>query len=110
MAKNGQYQDENGAFKKGNPGGPGNPLLREGQRLRLAMLREIKAEDLAAVVHKLIDLAKNGEPWAIKEVLNRTLGKQPLPIQLVPRDEPVDVESEEVKPRLARPVRPGSPF
>ncbi len=40
------------------------------------MLAEsVTAEDIRAVLTVLVEKAKAGEPWAVKEFLDRTLGK-----------------------------------
>ncbi len=43
------------------------------------MLAEtITAEDIRAVLNVLLDRAKAAEPWAVKELLDRCLGKAPI--------------------------------
>ena len=44
-------------------------------RLRAALLEAVKPEDMMAIVARLVELAKGGDVRAIKEVLDRTLGK-----------------------------------
>ncbi|MBL8860702.1 MAG: hypothetical protein JNK02_01720 [Planctomycetes bacterium] len=84
----------NGQFAAGNPGGPGNPYARQVAALRAAMLAAVSPEDLHAVVAKLVDLAKGGNVPAIREVLDRTLGK-PIEADLL-------VRLEDIENRLAR--------
>lgn len=64
-----------GRFAHGNAGGPGNPAARQVMRLRHALLDAITEEDLGAIVAKLLEMAKAGNMAAIREVLDRTLGK-----------------------------------
>jgi hypothetical protein len=69
-------------FTKGGPGGPGNPFLGEIQKYRSMMYKCITSEDFKRVVKKLIATANTGEGWAIKELLDRVLGKAQQPIDL----------------------------
>ena len=68
-------RDEQGRFAAGNRGGRGNPHAAQVGRLRAAMLESVTPEDIAAIIARLIELAKEGDVRAIKEVLDRTLGK-----------------------------------
>jgi len=68
-------RDGKGRFAKGNPGGPGNPYAKAVGQLRNALLQAVTTEDMATVVRKLIELAKDGNVQAIRELLDRTLGK-----------------------------------
>jgi hypothetical protein len=77
-------RDPAGRFTKGNPGGPGNPFAKRAGELRSALMAALTDEDWQAVVRKLVDCAKAGEPWAIREVFDRTLGK-PVEADLLER-------------------------
>ena len=68
-------RDTTGKFAKGNPGGPGNPHAARVAQLRSLMLEAVSLEDIQQVVAKLIELAKGGDLAAIRELLDRTLGK-----------------------------------
>ena len=68
-------RDGRGRFAKGNVGGPGNPHARHVGQLRSALLAAVTSEDIEAVVRKLIELAKNGNIQAAKEILDRCVGK-----------------------------------
>ena len=68
-------RDDRGRFASGNPGGPGNPLAAQVGRLRAALLEAVTPEDIAAIIARLIEQAKGGDVRAIREVLDRTLGK-----------------------------------
>ncbi len=68
-------RDAGGRFAKGNLGGPGNPFARRVAQLRAVIVESVTDADLAAVVRTLIDAAKGGEPWAVKELLDRCIGK-----------------------------------
>jgi hypothetical protein len=70
-----------GRFAKGNPGGPGNPHARRVSELRSVLLGKISDQDLAQIVDTLLAKAKGGDLLAIREVLDRTLGKPTLQIE-----------------------------
>jgi hypothetical protein len=73
----GMGQDpKTGRFLPGNKGGPGNNA--EAQRIqayRRAFLKALKPRDVRRAVLKLANLAAAGESWAVKELLDRGLGK-----------------------------------
>ena len=64
-----------GRFARGNPGGPGNPNARRVADLREALLSSIKPKDIQDVASALMQRAKAGEVAAIRELLDRLLGK-----------------------------------
>lgn len=69
-----------GQFAKGNPGGPGNPNPRRTAALRKALLSCVTTDDIRAVVAALITKAKAGDLPAIRELLDRTIGRpRPAP-------------------------------
>ena len=68
-----------GQFGLGNHFGRGNPNAGRVAHLRRAMLNAISAEDITAITSKLVEQAKTGDLNAIREVLNRTVGR-PVPI------------------------------
>jgi hypothetical protein len=72
---NGGGRDAHGRFTRGNSGGPGNPHVKSVAAWRSALARVILPADIEAVLRKLLECAKAGEPWAIKELLDRCLGK-----------------------------------
>jgi len=63
-----------GRFAKGNPGGPGNPHARRIGEIRARLLAAVTDEDLESIIRTLIEKAKAGEPWAVKELLSRLIG------------------------------------
>ncbi len=77
----GNGRDGRGRFAKGNVGGTGNPHARHVGQLRSALLATVTSEDIEAVVGKLIELAKNGNIQAAKEVLDRIYGRPNQPIE-----------------------------
>ncbi|MFZ4575790.1 MAG: hypothetical protein ACOYN0_15455 [Phycisphaerales bacterium] len=78
-----------GRFVPGNPGGPGNPLGRKVGGLRSAMMAAVAASDIRDVIRKLVSAAKAGEPWAVRELLDRVFGK-PEAFDLVERLEELE--------------------
>jgi hypothetical protein len=80
-----------GQFGKGNRYGKGNPQAKQAAAWRRALLQSIKPADLKAIIKKLVELARAGEPWAVREVLQRTLGSA------VPTDALQRIEELEVK-------------
>jgi hypothetical protein len=77
-------RDGSGRFAPGNKGGPGNPFARKVGQLRAALLETVTIDDMKAVAAKLIEEARAGELPAIKEFLERTLGK-PVEADLMER-------------------------
>ena len=69
--------DAGGRFAKGNRAarGHGAPHASAVQRLRGAMLKAVTAADIAAILERLVRLAKGGDVGAAREVLDRCLGK-----------------------------------
>ena len=66
-----------GRFGRGNTygRGHGNPAVKRMAELQAAVRDAVSAEDLKAVLGKLVDLAKGGDTQAAKIVLDRCLGK-----------------------------------
>jgi len=74
-ANGADVRDGAGRFVAGNPGGPGNPIAKATASWRRALAEAVTADDLGAVLAALVEQAKAGEPWAVRELLNRCLGK-----------------------------------
>jgi hypothetical protein len=84
-------RDESGRFAYGNACAKGNPLNRRVQRLRAELIRNVKADDIQAIVKTLIERAKAGDVAAAREVLDRCIGKGDAPlIQLAMIEEKKD--------------------
>ena len=67
-------RDTRGRFRPGNSGGPGNPLSRKANQLRVALSKAVTVADVRAIAKKMIDLAKGGDIQAAKLVYDRALG------------------------------------
>jgi len=73
--KQSPLHDENGKFKKGNPGGPGNPKVRQMAAYRQALFNAGSEEDVKKVIHAMRDACLNdGDVTAGKEYLMRMCG------------------------------------
>ncbi len=66
---------DTGQFVKGWKGGPGNPHASHVQRIRALIFEATTDEQFKKVWNKLKSAAENGKPWAIKEYLDRVIGK-----------------------------------
>ena len=77
-------RDPSGRFVQGWQGGPGNPYAHQVSRLRAAMLAAVSEHDMIAIIARLVQLAKDGDVRAIKELLDRTLGR-PVEADLLER-------------------------
>jgi hypothetical protein len=73
-------RDRKGRFLPGNAGGPGNPHAAAVSKWRSQLVEIITPEDFAAVIAVLVAKAKAGEAWAVRELLDRTVGK-PAPVE-----------------------------
>jgi hypothetical protein len=71
MASDGRGDD--GRFQAGCPPGPGRP--KRANELRAVVLDATTEEDVRAVWAKLTSLAKRGQPWSVREFLDRATGR-----------------------------------
>ena len=73
-------ENKNLGLESSDKGGgqPGNQNARKGKlfydALRIALVQDDKKK-LRTITEKLVKSAENGEPWAIKEVMDRIDGK-----------------------------------
>jgi len=79
-------RDRKGRFAAGNQAAKGNPHQKATQRFRATLMETVKPADFRAVVRKLVAKAKAGEPWAVKELLDRTVGR-PVSADLIEQEE-----------------------
>lgn len=85
MAKRGKAaldpnRDESGRWLPGHrQPGPGNKRQSEMARIRNALRSIVKPEDVELAWRKLVELAAEGNALACREVLDRTLGRGPIP-------------------------------
>ncbi|MEX0774744.1 MAG: hypothetical protein WD042_03410 [Phycisphaeraceae bacterium] len=83
-----------GRFQPGWKGGPGNPYAKKVAALRSALIGALAPKDMAAIVKALIAKAKEGDVPAIRELLDRTLGK-PQEADLIERIEQLENDLKE---------------
>src|SRR5262249_45330006 len=79
-AGRGNGRDTRGRFTKGNPGGPGNPFARRLAAIRKAFYDAFTDKDVKAVAGKLLEMARAGDPAALRTFLEWGLGKPPEPV------------------------------
>jgi len=91
-------RDGGGRFATGNAGGPGRPPGTVAA-WRAAMAESVTRDDIRAVALVLVQQAKAGAPWAIRELLDRCLGRPMQAVELVDTD----------APRIIRMPLPGPP-
>lgn len=75
---NGDARDAGGRFAPGWKGGPGNPHAARVAKLRAALLEAITPAKIKAAVKALIREAEGGNIQAIRELLDRSIGR-PVP-------------------------------
>lgn len=68
-------RDSRGRFAKGNHLGVGNPLAGRAAKIRAFLLQELTDEDVKKIADRLIRMAVGGDIVAIRELLDRTVGK-----------------------------------
>ena len=68
-------RDERGRFVLGWRGGPGNPNSAQTAKLRSALLAAVTVDDMTKAVAALRENALAGDVVAIRELLDRCLGK-----------------------------------
>ncbi len=70
-------RDGQGLFLPGNQAacGRGNPHAARVNAWRAALAETVTEADVGEVIAQLLKKAKAGQPWAVKEFLDRTLGK-----------------------------------
>ena len=78
-----------GRFTPGNKGGPGNPYAARVGRWREQLAAALTDKEFSGVIRALIKAARAGESWAVREVLDRSLGK-PIEADLVARLEALE--------------------
>ena len=68
-------KDSLGRFEQGNKYGMGNPFAKKTAQLRAALLNTVTPDDVAVVIKVLIRLARGGDLVAVKELLDRAVGR-----------------------------------
>ncbi len=73
---------ENGTFAPGYKGGPGNPYAARVGQLRSMLIQAVGDNDFKDIIAALLKQAKDGDLPAIREVLDRLLGKPKTTIEV----------------------------
>ena len=69
-------RNSQGQFEKGHGApGPGNPYARHVARIRSLILEAVSDDDLKDIVQALVEKAKGGDVIAVRELLNRLVGR-----------------------------------
>lgn len=77
-------RSEGGKFSEGNKFGRGNPHAKQVGQLRSALLNAVTEQDMKDAIAALTKKAKAGDTPAIKELLDRCLGR-PVEADLLER-------------------------
>ena len=67
-------RDPKGRWQSGNGAGRGNPLAKQVQAIRVALVSAVTPADIQAVVQRLLQQAKEGDVVAAKIIFERTAG------------------------------------
>lgn len=73
---------KNGRFLPGNTFAKGNPLNQKAHQLRVSLLETVTEADMVAVTKRLIKMARDGDIHAIRELLDRVLGRPTASVEL----------------------------
>jgi len=100
-------RDKSGKFTVGNKGGPGNPHARHVAQIRSLFTRKAteQPEVFERLFDKLVEMALAGDLAAIKELLDRVLGKATQPIDADIKINWGDRTTEEVMEAAAQALR-----
>lgn len=82
-------RDTRGRFAKGNKCGRGNPLAGRAAKIRAVLLRKLTTKQAGEIADVLIRRARDGDLAAIKELLDRTVGR-PVPTDVLERLEKLE--------------------
>lgn len=75
LTPEGDGRDARGRFAPGNRAGRGNPHAIRVQKLRSAMLKAVKPDDMREITEKLVELSKSGDLDAAELLLDRVFGR-----------------------------------
>lgn len=90
-----------GTFARGNAGGPGNPHAMATANLRAHLLNTVSLADWEDVTRTLVAMAKAGDIAAIRELLDRGLGKPHQTATIDTPDRPANQDAKIVLAYLA---------
>lgn len=81
VSKGSNGRSANGRFLPGCKPGPGNPHAQATADFRRALHEVVSEKDFREVAKQLLEIAKSGEGWAIRELFDRVLGKPTQPVE-----------------------------
>lgn len=90
-----------GRFQAGNRSGAGNPFAKQVAALRSTLLSSVTPQAMAEITSRLVELAKEGNVAAIREVFDRTIGK-PVETDLIERMEELETKLATLQDQQAR--------
>jgi hypothetical protein len=67
-------RDPKGRWQQGNKAGRGNPLARQVQLIRTALVNAVTPKDIKAVIQRLLQQAKDGDVASAKIIFDRAAG------------------------------------
>jgi hypothetical protein len=82
-------RDAAGRFAKGNRASKGNVAARKAAQCRAKLFSVVTMKDFTEIVKQTVALAKAGQPWAVKLLLEYLLG-QPVQWDLLERIEKLE--------------------
>jgi hypothetical protein len=68
------HRDLKSRWKPGNKAGRGNPLAKQVQAIRVALVSAVTAADIQAVIQRLLQQAKAGDVASAKIIFERAVG------------------------------------
>jgi hypothetical protein len=107
MASDGH--NSNGRFAKSNTAAAGhrNPNARRVQQFYNALISAVSVSDIEFVVRKLIKMARGGDLAAVRELLDRTVGKtEKITLELQHEDESKVIRFSFAPPQISKPEKP----
>jgi hypothetical protein len=87
-------KDGRGRFAKGNKLGKGNPLAGRAAKIRAVLLKKLTPAVAGQIADQLITAATAGDMAAVRELLDRTIGK-PVPSEMAERMEALERRLDE---------------
>ncbi len=85
-------RNANGQFGKHNKFAAGNPRNATSQQLRAILIKACTKEDMEEIARVLISEAKRGNLVAIRELLDRVLGKPQASVEITNPDTPTRIQ------------------
>lgn len=91
--QNNIQRSKNGQFAKGNKIATGNPVNCRTAMLRAHILAQVTAGEWAAITRQLVEMALGGDLQAIREILDRGIGRPHQSVTLDAPERPVNQDA-----------------